>query len=264
MSEPGTEHTNTGHTSTEQPVERYLDELFDRLTGTGAAGRRALAEAEDHLRTAVDDGVASGLSWPQAEIDAVRRFGPVALVARQLRAAHRRRVALSALSGGWLLAGLTVAGLGVTYLSAALSVVILERIRPDRPPLCRTVSPNGVVGPCPGNDSLVGSAALAGVIVLLIGAAILIGRTVATRRTGLPAAASRFPALATGLFVTAGAVFVMFPPTEDFLGARQGPGLRIAVIAATVAVLMALGMATWGLLRLRRAGARAGGLAAVH
>ena len=30
-------------------VDRYLDALFDRLAGTGAAGRRALAEAEDHL-----------------------------------------------------------------------------------------------------------------------------------------------------------------------------------------------------------------------
>ena len=34
------------------PAERYLDALFDRLTGTGNAGRRSMAEAEDHLRTA--------------------------------------------------------------------------------------------------------------------------------------------------------------------------------------------------------------------
>lgn len=31
-------------------IERYLDEFFDRLAGQGAAGRRALAEAEDHLQ----------------------------------------------------------------------------------------------------------------------------------------------------------------------------------------------------------------------
>jgi hypothetical protein len=30
-------------------IERYLDELFDQLAGTGAAGRRALMEAEYHL-----------------------------------------------------------------------------------------------------------------------------------------------------------------------------------------------------------------------
>ena len=37
---------------TDGPVERYLDALFDRLAGTGQAGRRSLVEAEDHLRAA--------------------------------------------------------------------------------------------------------------------------------------------------------------------------------------------------------------------
>ena len=31
-------------------IEWYLDELFDQLAGTGAAGRRALMEAEYQLR----------------------------------------------------------------------------------------------------------------------------------------------------------------------------------------------------------------------
>ena len=48
------------------PVEKYLDEMFDRLAGTGPAGRRMLAEAESHLLAAVDDGRARGLDagWP--------------------------------------------------------------------------------------------------------------------------------------------------------------------------------------------------------
>src|SRR6476659_4613606 len=36
-------------------IERYLDELFDQLAGTGAAGRRALLEAEYHLRAVAAD-----------------------------------------------------------------------------------------------------------------------------------------------------------------------------------------------------------------
>jgi hypothetical protein len=41
-------------------IERYLDELFDRLAGqVPRAG--ALAEAEDHLRAAAADAVAGGL-----------------------------------------------------------------------------------------------------------------------------------------------------------------------------------------------------------
>jgi len=71
------------------PVERCLDDLFDRLAGTGAAGRRALAEAEDHLRSAVADGVARGLSQDEAEREAVARFGSTARVGAQLQVTHR-------------------------------------------------------------------------------------------------------------------------------------------------------------------------------
>src|SRR5690348_4621953 len=66
------------------PVERYLDTMFDRLTGTGAAGRRMLAEAENHLLTATAEGRASGLDPETAEQQAVERFGPVDDLARQV------------------------------------------------------------------------------------------------------------------------------------------------------------------------------------
>ena len=39
-------------------IEWYLDELFDQLAGTGAAGRRALMEAEYHLRAVGADAMA--------------------------------------------------------------------------------------------------------------------------------------------------------------------------------------------------------------
>ena len=70
-------------------IERYLDELFDQLAGTGAAGRRALLEAEYHLRAVAADAITRGLSQDQAEHEAVGRFGPPALVARTLRSAGR-------------------------------------------------------------------------------------------------------------------------------------------------------------------------------
>jgi hypothetical protein len=97
-------------------IERYLDELFDKLTGTGAAGRRALMEAEYHLRAVAADAMIRGLPEDQAEHEAVSRFGPPALVARKLRSAgHLNR----AVSAAWLLAGLTACGLGAAYLAAA-------------------------------------------------------------------------------------------------------------------------------------------------
>jgi len=44
------------------PVDRYLDEMFTLLAGTGANGRRLLIEAEEHLVEAAAE--ASITSWP--------------------------------------------------------------------------------------------------------------------------------------------------------------------------------------------------------
>jgi hypothetical protein len=100
-------------------IERYLDELFDRLAGTGATGRRALAEAEDHLRASAAGATARGLPADQAERVAVARFGAPAVVARKLRSALGGGGVSWALSAGWLLAGLAACGLGVACLAAS-------------------------------------------------------------------------------------------------------------------------------------------------
>ncbi|MFI7075247.1 MULTISPECIES: permease prefix domain 1-containing protein [Micromonospora] len=93
----------------EGPVEEYLDELFDKLAGTGAAGRRILAEAESHLLAAVENGLDRGLDQQAAEGDAVRRFGSAAALARQVpvpvasAGASLRRLVV----GAWAAIGLT-------------------------------------------------------------------------------------------------------------------------------------------------------------
>ena len=97
-------------------IEWYLDELFDKLAGTGAAGRRALMEAEYHLRAVAADAMTRGLPEDQAEHEAVSRFGPSALVARKLRSAGRLNRAVST---AWLLASLAACGLGAAYLLSA-------------------------------------------------------------------------------------------------------------------------------------------------
>ena len=70
--------------SPDEPIERYLDELLLELRGSPRAARRAVAEIEEHLRDAMREGVAAGLSEAQAALRAVERFGPPELVARQL------------------------------------------------------------------------------------------------------------------------------------------------------------------------------------
>jgi hypothetical protein len=100
-------------------LDRYLDQLFDRLAGTGAAGRRALTEAEDHLRSAAEQGTAAGLSRVEAEQRAVAAFGPPDAVAAQLRAVHRPDAWLRpAFTGAWLAGGLGLVAVGVSGLVA--------------------------------------------------------------------------------------------------------------------------------------------------
>jgi hypothetical protein len=101
------------------PLDRYLDDLFDRLAGTGAAGRRALAEAEDHLRAAADQGEALGLNRTDAERRAVTAFGSADGVAAELRAVHRPDAWLRpAVAGAWLAGGLGLVAIGVSGLVA--------------------------------------------------------------------------------------------------------------------------------------------------
>lgn len=106
----------------EGPVDQYLDELFDRLAGTGAAGRRILAEAESHLLAAAEDGRGLGLDAETAEREAVERFGAVSGIARQVPAtagsvrASLRRV----VTGTWAIAGMAMTWYGLSGVATWL------------------------------------------------------------------------------------------------------------------------------------------------
>jgi hypothetical protein len=103
-------------------IDGVLDELFDHLAGTGPAGRRALAEAEDHLHSAAAHARASGLDAAAAERDAVQRFGPPAAVAAGIRRAHldRAAIARTAFIGTWFVGAVSLVAIGVSGLVAEL------------------------------------------------------------------------------------------------------------------------------------------------
>jgi hypothetical protein len=100
----------------EGPVEQYLDEMFDRVAGTGAAGRRMLAETESHLLAAAAEASSRGLDADTAEREAVRRFGTVDSIASQVPVAAAgvltslRRLAV----GTWLVVGTAMAWYGLS------------------------------------------------------------------------------------------------------------------------------------------------------
>jgi HAAS len=121
------------------PVEAYLDRLFDLLAGSGAAGRRALAEVSEHLREATDEGLAAGQSRTDAEAAAVERFGPVEMVARGLLGSSGRAglrvLARQAFGAGWLLGGIGLLSIGLSgALSWAVAVVYGNQLVASDPP----------------------------------------------------------------------------------------------------------------------------------
>ena len=65
------------------PIERYLDQLVLELRGRATDVRRILVETEEHLRDAVIEGVAEGMTAGEAEARAIARFGSPRLVARR-------------------------------------------------------------------------------------------------------------------------------------------------------------------------------------
>jgi hypothetical protein len=92
---------------------------LDRLLPAGRRRRRILLEAEDHLRCAVDAGVAAGLDRAEAEAAAVRDFGPAALLARRVRDELGSRAAVAASARGLALLGVLAAVYALRFTELA-------------------------------------------------------------------------------------------------------------------------------------------------
>ncbi|MGN6677728.1 MAG: permease prefix domain 1-containing protein [Streptosporangiaceae bacterium] len=214
-------------------IERYLDELFDRLAGQGGAGRQALAEVEDHLRAAAADAVASGLAADQAEHDAITRFGSAAAVARQLRAAHGARRLNRALSTGWLLTGLTCAGLGAAYLVAARRLVW-------QPPGCAPILTSSCY--VRGHIEVATSSAA---IAAVAGTALLLGRWLAVKYAGLAPARRGFAFTAAMLLVLAAVVLgtMGWPPAFHVLFLQWRPSAILIATALTECIAVGVSLA---------------------
>jgi hypothetical protein len=67
---------------TDSPIEDYLDDLLRHTRADARTTRRLLDEASDHLHAAAGELHAGGMAAHDAESEAVRRFGPVAPIAR--------------------------------------------------------------------------------------------------------------------------------------------------------------------------------------
>jgi hypothetical protein len=251
-------------------VGQYLDEMFDRLAGTGGAGRRALSEAEDHLRAAVADGLAHGLPATQAEQQAVARFGSPARIAGELRRTYRRAGLWSVISGGWLLAGLVVVVVAAGSLVKALELAVLVGRTPEPWPPCADALPVPVVPAGTGTCSLTKAALygnlIDGLVLLLLAVAVFLGRRLAMGLAGLAPAPRRFPLVAGAALTLAGLAVPMQPwmpfdvlPTDGGQVLMSEGGLLIVpmgaepqLITGGVALVAAAGCVAWYAMRARR------------
>jgi hypothetical protein len=109
----------------DEPVEDYLDRLLLTLSGSPRHVRHTLAEVDAHLHDAVAEGVAAGLSEPDAQAAAVARIGPLHAVTGRTAlfsrpAALIRRITLSgSFVGGVALVAFGISG-AISWLLAAV------------------------------------------------------------------------------------------------------------------------------------------------
>jgi len=99
-------NTTDGAADEAEPIEDYLDQLLQTLTGSPRHVRHTLAEVESHLRDSAEAARRGGLDEVAAERLAVLRMGPASDVrddrrlTRFLPRSRRRRIVLSALFVG--------------------------------------------------------------------------------------------------------------------------------------------------------------------
>jgi hypothetical protein len=248
-------------------VDRLLDNLFDELAGSGAAGRRTLAEAEDHLRTAVAEGVGRGLPQDEAEADAVRRFGDPHAFAAGIKRAHLdlRTVARQIFVGAWVVGIVGALTLGFSgALSEAFGRIFgAGFVAGDRSGVTYTAArcddyfeyfPNA--GSCGDAAALhhwgevVEYRVLAGVLGLLALLALLLARRFVLRGPAwappVPYVAIVLLAALVGVAVALGGMSVLS------IAVGQTSGMGVDLGDGVAAGLVALVVIGWSLRRVRR------------
>ena len=98
------------------PIEDVLDELLLQSRADARSTRRLLDEASDHLHAAAAELEAGGMGRLDAEIEAVRRFGPVEPIAQAMPRRSFGALVFETLRaaiylGGWGLVAVGVSGL---------------------------------------------------------------------------------------------------------------------------------------------------------
>lgn len=210
------------------PIEDYLDELLLRSTADARTTRRLLDEAGDHLYELAAELHTAGLTREQAEVEAVRRFGPTGPIVRVSAHGGLRNLALDTLAAAVFLAG---CGLVAVGLSGFVALVMNVWVGPNFVG-GQTVFP----GPHPSVQEAADDAVVLRVIAGLVGALLLLAylgwRRYSPARTVLPAGlvdalgAAAFAAGTAGLLIAG----------VDQAAQTGSPGVGFALSGALIAL----------------------------
>lgn len=230
-------------------IDDYLDSLFDRLSGTGAAGRRAFAEAEDHLRSAAATNEETGMSTDEAEVAAVASFGTPHRIVRLARQGSEQMRRLRMLvSGGWLFAALAATMLGITYAARGVDIAALLRMHPEPYPACGPFVSGQV---CSETVPQLHRFTAAAIIVLGAAVVLWVSRWLCVRYGVLsPIGPITSFACAAGLLLLAAVVHTRARGEFQFDG---GPGFQFGFVLLVAAGAMTVAMVVWGLAKVTRA-----------
>lgn len=212
----------------ETPIEDYLDELLRRTRADARTTRRLLEEASDHLRSTADELESSGTPRLQAELEAVRRFGPVTPIAQ---ATFHRSV--RALTTETLRAALFLAGCGLVAVGISGLVALVMNLWAGRSFVGgQTIFP----GHGPSVQETADDAVVLRVIAGLVGLMLLLGYLAWRRNT------KSAPLLPTGLTEAVGAAAFAAGTTglviasADQAAQTGTPGVGFALSGAVVAL----------------------------
>jgi hypothetical protein len=246
----------TGGVTGGKLVEEYLDLLYAELRTSPQDARRILAEAEDHLREGVAEGLAAGLSEHEAAEHAISSFGSVRAVVR----AHQRRRQLSATAllsdlavSAWQLISIGLLAVGASGLVAAVMNHTLGREFVGGTPTAAGLSAAGCRSYLAGWPSahscaqawmmeVSSDAVTLRVVAGLAGLVMLMGYLLARRRAPRALPAGFIPTVAMAGFGTAAAGLTWLALAGRAAGVSNGPGYYAsgAIVALAAAAAFAL------------------------
>lgn len=164
---------------TETPIEDYLDELLRRTRADARTTRRLLDEVGDHLYTAAEELRREGFPQREADLEAVRRFGPVTPVAHATFRRSFLALAIETLRAALFLGSCGLIAVGLSGLVALVMNVSFGR------DFVGEHTRLGGVGPGPSVAETADDAVVLRVLAGLVGLILLLGYR-AWRRRGYP------------------------------------------------------------------------------